>query len=131
MQRDTTMLPIATIHTTDAGILLTIRGEVTGQAESLRTLVEAAMKGVEPGSSVVVDLAECPGLGIDGVGLLRGLYAMLPRFSELEFRATPRVAPLLRNLFCRAERRPCGETILATDGRVVRPMEPDQIITVC
>jgi hypothetical protein len=125
------MLPTATVTTTDAGITLAIRGEVTGQADSLRSAVEAAMSDVECGSSVTVDLAECPGLGIDGVGLLRGVYAMLPRFSELEIRATPRVAPLLRNLFCRAERRPSGEFILASDGSVVRPMEPEMITTVC
>ena len=125
------MLPSATLSTTDAGITLAIPGEVTGRAESLRAVVEAAMKGVESGTSVVVDLAECPGLGLDGVGLLRGIYAMLPRFSELEIRATARVAPLLRDLFCRAERRPCGEVIRASDGSVIRPIEPERIITVC
>jgi hypothetical protein len=125
------MSPIATVSTTETGIVIAIHGEVTGRAESVRPVVEAAMKGVEPGSAIVVDLACCPGLGVDGVGLLRGVYAMLPRCSELEIRADARVAPLLRNLFCRAERRSSGEVVRGSDGNVVRPIEPERIVTVC
>jgi hypothetical protein len=124
------MSPTVTVTTTENGILVAICGEVTGRAGCIRPGIEAAMRGLGPGSEVVVDLAHCPGLGVDGVGLLRAVYALLPPFSDLEIRAGRLVAPLLRNLFCRAARDKFGAVICAVDGSVVRPIEPERIVTV-
>ena len=124
------MSPTVTVTTTETGIIVVICGEVTGRAGCLRPGIEVAMRGLRPGSEVVVDLAGCPGLGVDGVGLLRAVYALLPPFSGIEIRAGRLVAPLLRNLFCRAARNKHGAVICAADGSVVRAIEPERILTV-